>query len=224
MGTWESSGTPETLEFDCRGQNTLHYGNFYIIGKLLKRRCRKWARMSHLNICNISYGKNKGRESNWQFDSRPLKVRNRPNPGVCRWTATHRWKALDESYKFSLDLIPIRGLSKELWPREVAGVQTGTVLGFLLGNPGIKSDLDGGAVERRREYYMEEGGGFPQVWAVVCLVSPKLLVACPSTKGAPENGLTNLLVGLMLVWVSKWSLSLFLVLIPELQHAPSTPL
>jgi hypothetical protein len=24
MGTWESSGTPETSEFDCRGQNTSH--------------------------------------------------------------------------------------------------------------------------------------------------------------------------------------------------------
>jgi hypothetical protein len=24
MGTWESSGTFETLEFDCRDQNTLH--------------------------------------------------------------------------------------------------------------------------------------------------------------------------------------------------------
>ncbi len=23
MGTWESFGTPKTLEFDCRGQNTL---------------------------------------------------------------------------------------------------------------------------------------------------------------------------------------------------------
>jgi hypothetical protein len=23
MGTWESSGTPETSEFNCRGQNTL---------------------------------------------------------------------------------------------------------------------------------------------------------------------------------------------------------
>jgi len=22
MGTWESSGTPKTLELDCRGQNT----------------------------------------------------------------------------------------------------------------------------------------------------------------------------------------------------------
>jgi hypothetical protein len=24
MGTWESSRTSETLEFDCKGQNTLH--------------------------------------------------------------------------------------------------------------------------------------------------------------------------------------------------------
>jgi len=25
MGTWESSGTPETSEFNYRGQNTLHW-------------------------------------------------------------------------------------------------------------------------------------------------------------------------------------------------------
>jgi hypothetical protein len=28
MGTWESSGTPETLKFDYKGQNTLHWGVF----------------------------------------------------------------------------------------------------------------------------------------------------------------------------------------------------
>jgi hypothetical protein len=44
---------------------------------------------------------------------------------------------------------------------------------------------------------MGEGGGFLRVRAVVSLVSPKLLVACFSTKGAPECELTNLLVGLM---------------------------
>jgi len=50
---------------------------------------------------------------------------------------------------------------------------------------------------------MGEGGGFPQVRAVVSLVSPKLLVACPSTKGALKNKLTNLLVSLMQVRVSN---------------------
>jgi hypothetical protein len=76
MGTWESVEILETLEFDCRGQNASHGGFLYIIGNLLKRKCRKWTRMSHLDICSASYGKKKGRESNWQFDSRPLKVEN----------------------------------------------------------------------------------------------------------------------------------------------------
>ncbi len=39
---------------------------------------------------------------------------------------------------------------------------------------------------------MGEGGGFPQVWAVVSLVSPESPVACLSTKGALESELTNL--------------------------------
>ncbi len=43
----------------------------------------------------------------WQFDSRPLKFENRPDPDVCRWSVAHRWKALDESYNFALDLVPI---------------------------------------------------------------------------------------------------------------------
>jgi len=40
---------------------------------------------------------------------------------------------------------------------------------------------------------MGEGGGFPQVQAVVNLVSPELPVACPNTKSALECELTNLL-------------------------------
>jgi len=44
---------------------------------------------------------------------------------------------------------------------------------------------------------MGEGGGFPRIQAVVNHVSPELLLVCPSTKGAPEGELTNLLVGLM---------------------------
>ncbi len=35
----ESSGTPECLEFDSRGQNTLDWGVLGVIGKLLKCRC-----------------------------------------------------------------------------------------------------------------------------------------------------------------------------------------
>jgi len=42
------------------------------------------------------------------------KVKNPPDPGACRLSAIHCWKALEKSYKFVLDLILIGGLSKEL--------------------------------------------------------------------------------------------------------------
>jgi hypothetical protein len=60
-----------------------------------------------------------------------------------------------------------------------------------------------GALERHKVYYIREGGGFPRVWAVVSQVSPELPVVCPSTKGALESELTNLLVGFMKVRVSE---------------------
>jgi hypothetical protein len=50
---------------------------------------------------------------------------------------------------------------------------------------------------------MGEGDGFPRVRAVVSFVSPKSHVVRPSTKGAPECELTNLLVGWMQVRVSE---------------------
>ncbi len=51
-----------------------------------------------------------------------------------------------------------------------------------------KCHLDVGLVERHRVYYKGEGGGFPQVRAVVSLVSlvsPSLPVVRLSTKSAP---------------------------------------
>ncbi len=74
---------------------------------------------------------------------------------------------------------------------------------LLLGSLGTKSHLGGGAAERQIEYYMGEGGGFPRVQAVVSLVSPGLPMACPSTKGVPENELTNQQVGWFDVGLSK---------------------
>ncbi len=78
-------------------------------------------------------------------------------------------------------------------------IQTGTVSGLLLGNPGKKCHSDVGAVSKHKEYYMGEAGGFPRVWAVVSHVSSGSPEACPSTKNASECELTNLLIGLMQV-------------------------
>jgi hypothetical protein len=70
--------------------------------------------MTHLDICNTSYGKKKGRESNWQFDSRPQNVVNQPDFRAYKWCVIDRWKALDESYNFALDLVPVKGLNAKL--------------------------------------------------------------------------------------------------------------
>jgi hypothetical protein len=157
----------------------------YIIGKILKCRCLKWARMTHLDIENTSYGQKKGQESNWQFDFRPLKVRNQPDFFAWRWHATYHWKDLDKGYNISLDFISIRGLHTKLWGPKVAGVPTLASSRLPFGSPGTKCHLDVGLVERHKVYYNGEGGGFPQVWAMVNLVSPSLPMARPSTKSAP---------------------------------------
>jgi hypothetical protein len=52
------------------------------------------------------------RKARSQTDSRPLKVRNRPVPDVRSGSATWRWKALVEGYKFGLDLVPIGGRAR----------------------------------------------------------------------------------------------------------------
>ncbi len=178
-------------------------GALYINGKLLKRRCLKWARIAHLNVWNASYAQNKVRESNSResasFDSRPLKVGNRPEILGFRQRATYRWKALDESYNFASDRTSIQGLLAKLWGFKVPRVPQGGISGLR----GEKSHLDMGPMESHRVYYKGEGGGFPHVQAVVSLVcpcclwlvlAPKVLQLC-----------TNHFVWVMCrpVWVNK---------------------
>jgi hypothetical protein len=86
----ESSKTPERSELDSKGKNTCHWGVLGVIGKVLKRRYRKCPRIGNSDICSPSYGQKKGRESNWQFDSRPLKVGNQRLPDVRFGSATWR--------------------------------------------------------------------------------------------------------------------------------------
>jgi len=206
----KSRWTSETSESDCRGQNSMARGVLYISENLLKRRCLKWARIAHLDVWNTSYGQKKGRESNCQFDSRPQKVEKRPDLLSCRGRATYRWIALDENYNFALDCISIRGLLAKLWGSKVAGVPFGAIPGFPLGSPGKNSHLDVASVESCRVYYKGEGGGFPQVQAVVSLVCP----CCPWFVLAPRvlQLCTNHFVWVVCrpVWVNE-ACQLFLV-------------
>ncbi len=155
----------------------MDWGIPYIIGNLLEHRCLKWALMTHLDTSNTSYGQKKGWESNWQFDSQLLKVNNCPDFLTCRWRVTYHWKFLDEGYNFALDFISIEGLHTKLWPFKVMGVLILGILGLPFGSHGTKWHLGVSLVAMHKVYYKGEGGGSPQVWAVMNLVNPSLLVA-----------------------------------------------
>jgi len=122
----------------------------------------------------------KSRESNWQFDSRPLKVRNRPLPDVVLKSVTRRWKALDESYNFGSRLVPIGVRGEELWPSKIPGLQPETISGLHFESPNKMCHSDVASATSRREYYKGEGGGFPRVQAVVSLV-------CPSARSKSQH-------------------------------------
>jgi len=186
-------------------------GVIYIIEKLLERRCLKWARIAHLGIWNTSYGQKKGMKSNCQFDSLSKKVENRLNLLGCRWHATYRWKALDESYNFALDRTLIQGLLAKLLGCKVTKVPVGAISELPLRSPGREKPFGcrpHGQVQSI--YYKGEGGGFPQVRAMVSLVCPcyPWLVLAPKVLQLCTNHLVRVVCRPM--WVNE-ACELFLV-------------
>jgi hypothetical protein len=131
------------------------------------------------------YGQKKGRESNWQFDSRPLKVRNWPDFLGCKWHATYRWKDLDKGYNFVLNLISIRGLHAKLWAAKVAGIPILAISRLPVGSPGTKCHLNVGLMERHKVYYKGRRWWLPPSSGRGESCEFELSVACPSTKSAP---------------------------------------
>ncbi len=96
-------------------------------------------------------------------------------------------KALAKAYNFASDLIMIKGLHRKLCALKVVKVRIIGIFGLPLGRPGTKSHLDVAPMESCKVYYKGEGGGFPQVRAVVSLVcsscswlvlAPKVLQLC----------------------------------------------
>jgi hypothetical protein len=124
-----------------------------------------------------SYGQSYG-----QFDSWPLKVNNCPDFFVCKWRATYCWKDLHKGYNFSLDLTSIEGLHTKLWASQVTRVPILGISGLPLGNPKTKWHLGANPMAKHKVYYKKEGGDFPQVWAMVSLMSSCLPMARLCTK------------------------------------------
>jgi len=204
----ESFGTPECLRFDRKAQNTSHWSVLGVVGKVLKCRYRKWPRIDHLDICRPSYGQKKGRESNSQFDSRPLKVGNRPLSDLRIESAIGRWKDLDEGYKFGSDLVAIRTGSRELWAPKVPRLHPEQFRDSF-GTPTWESrekesfGCSLGEVSQRTLY----GGRW---WLppnpgrdVSC--GPKCPWLVPTPKGVPECELTTL--WFVLMQIQAWSTS-----------------
>jgi hypothetical protein len=156
------------------------------IGKLLKWRCVKWAHMTHLDICNTSYG-----------------IRKKARSQNCNLTLDHKKSGINPTSmraggmqhavgKLSTRVATLLQTSSrlEFWARSysLTKLQKFQRMQFwdsLLGVPRQKNHLNVDLTERCIVYYMGEGGGFPQVQAAVNFVSLRLLMACPSTKGVP---------------------------------------
>jgi hypothetical protein len=193
-------------------------GALYINGKLLKRRCLKWARIAHLDIWNTSYDQKKGRESA-SFDSRPLKVGNRPKILGCRRRATYRWKKLLTRATTLLQT----ALRSEVYSQSYGASKSresrrARFRDSRVGVPGEKSHLDVGPVESHKVYYKGEGGGFPQVRAVGVLC---VRVARGSSQHQRcSNYALTTLCGLCAGPCEWISLSILPSPVPELQHAP----
>jgi hypothetical protein len=152
----ESRWTLEPSESNDKGQNTSHWRVLYIIRKLLKCRCLKWVRMTPFG--------------HLQHELWPKK---RPGVKLAVWLPTTKCR---ESTQLLCVQVACNTPLESSW-RELE-------LCFRP-HPEKKNHLDVALAEKCKICYMGEGGGFPRVRAVVSLVSPKLLVVCPSTKGAP---------------------------------------
>jgi len=187
----------------------------YIIEKLLKLRCMKWARIVHLDIWNTSYGQKKGSEVELPIW---LPTRKSQESTWFTWLHTTCHIPLESSrqelqlcFRPHFDLRSTRkvmgfqSLERPNW-RDF-GTPTRESRGSLAGVPGVlgeKSHLDVGPVERCKVYHKGEGGGFPQVGAVVSLVCP----CCPWLVLAPKvlQLCTNHFVWVVCrpVWVNKF--------------------
>jgi hypothetical protein len=164
----------------------------------------------------------RGRESNCQFDSRPLKVENRPLPDLRIESAIRGWKDLDAGYKFCLDFVAIRRRGRELWAPKRPETPPGTISGLQPGSLGKKWHSGVGAAESRRVYYREYGGGILPRSGPWCVSWSKVPVACPNTQRCPGMW-TNHVGGLF--WC-RFKLDLLVPrpsLISGLPTRPSTP-
>ncbi len=145
----------------------------------MKNKCLKWTHITHLDIWNTLQPKERSgvKLIVWFLT---IKSQESTRFFACKWHATYHWKVFDKGYNFVLDLILIEGLHTKLWGPKVVGIPT---LGLTpIWESWDKMSFGCEPCGEHIVYYKGEGGGFPQVRAVVSLVSPSLPIARPNTK------------------------------------------
>jgi hypothetical protein len=73
--------------------------------------------------------KRKGRESNCQLNSQPLKVENLLDLFAFKWPTTYCWKVVNEGYNFALNMTSIEDLHNKLWASKVVKIPIIGILG-----------------------------------------------------------------------------------------------
>ncbi len=122
VGDLESSGTPECVELNNKGQNTSHWGVFGVIEKVLKRRYRKWPHIWPFGHLQPKLWAKEGSGVKLIVWLPTIKSQESMPSRIWFECATWRWKDLDEGYNFGLDLVAIQ-LCSQVTCSQVTGVK-----------------------------------------------------------------------------------------------------
>ncbi len=113
---------------------------------------------------------------------------------ACHISLESYWKI----HNFFSDLTSIGGLHKKLWASKVSKVPFWELYDSQLENLGTKWHLDAGPMVKHKKHYKVEGDGFPQIHAMMSLVSLCMLVH----QKCYNYALTNSLFGLCrFMWI-----------------------
>ncbi len=154
----------------------------------MKRRCRKWPRIGHLDICSSSYGQKNPTTKSWESTF------SRPPNRECNTSLERSQRGLQVWFRPCRDQTPQSGVMSSQSP----GTPPGTISGqFRDSNPGVpgKSDIRAWVPPRVAEY---------TIGSMVVAYSrgpgrgvfrgPKCPWLVPTPKGVPECELTTWVV------------------------------
>jgi hypothetical protein len=153
--------------------------------KVMEHKCLKWAHMKPFGHLKHKLWPKEGlgvKLSIWLPTAKSQESTRFPYVQVaCDIPLKRSWRGLQLCFKHHLNR---RSSRKVMRPQSCGNPNFGN-FGIPTGRPGTKCHLDVGLMEKHKLYYKGEGGGFPQVQAVVSLVNPNLPVVHPNTKSAP---------------------------------------